>query len=443
MTSATVRRFLLGAFVVGLGFSITLSETALALLTLLWLWRLRDPEVRRAQVWPLWAPVLAFSVVSVISALASGHAVHGLLASKGVLLAATLFVTADALPGSHAADRFLSALAVVSAGAALVGLVQVGLCPGPEPVDWWPRFIYHHCERARGFFSIYMTLAGILTIVVLAMLPRVMPGRGFRPASVLLWLTALAGLIATFTRGAWLGLAAGAVAVLPAFRRRGWIALGALALIFVGLLVMPSEIRLRFLTLNELRHRILTMADPREAGIQERRYMWESGLAMWRERPLLGWGPGGVKREYERYARPEAFKKRTGHVHNTPLQILVERGLLGFTAWLLIWVVFYARAIGRLWRLDVSLIRERALVVGSVAAVTGFLVGGLSEYNFGDSEVVMVAWAVMALPYVVARGMESRAPAFVPGKTGDVSPSPVKGEHVIAQEATDLAGSAP
>jgi hypothetical protein len=30
-------------------------------------------------------------------------------------------------------------------------------------------------------------------------------------------------------------------------------------------------------------------------------------------------------------------------------------------------------------------------------------VGGLSEYNFGDSEVVMVAWTIAALPWVVAR----------------------------------------
>jgi len=36
-------------------------------------------------------------------------------------------------------------------------------------------------------------------------------------------------------------------------------------------------------------------------------------------------------------------------------------------------------------------------VTGSLAAVTGFLVAGLSEYNFGDSEVVMLAWAVVAL----------------------------------------------
>ena len=54
--------------------------------------------------------------------------------------------------------------------------------------------------------------------------------------------------------------------------------------------------------------------------------------------------------------------------------------------------------------------RERALVAGSVAAVTGFLVAGLSEYNFGDSEVVMVAWAVMALPW--ALGVRSRNPTL-------------------------------
>ena len=99
---------------------------------------------------------------------------------------------------------------------------------------------------------------------------------------------------------------------------------------------------------RELSHRFRSMSDPGEAGIKERVYMWRSGVSMWRERPLLGWGPGGVKREYPRYALPEAFKQRTGHVHNTPLQILVERGLLGLAAWLAIWIAFYRRAIGTL-----------------------------------------------------------------------------------------------
>ena len=135
---------------------------------------------------------------------------------------------------------------------------------------------------------------------------------------------------------------------------------------------------------------------------------------MWRRHPVLGVGPGEVKREYASYALPEAVKKRTSHVHNTPLQILIERGVLGLAAWLWIWVAFIAKGIGLLRRLPEDAARERALVVGSMAAIVGFLVAGLSEYNFGDSEVVMVAWALMALPWVVDAKEPRESGPFAP-----------------------------
>jgi O-antigen ligase len=389
-----LRRGLLAAFVVGLGFSITLAEGALLGLTFLWLWRLRDPEVRRGQSWPLWQPVLAFAGATILSALVSGHAFVSLAASKGLLLTAALYVTADALEDERAGDRVLSWLALAAAGAALAGLVQFGACPSQQPADGLARWFFHRCDRARAFFSIYMTLAGVLNLVLLATLPRVLPG-GFRAWSAPVWLLTVIGLAMTYTRGAWLGLVAGAAALLPMSRRGRLALLAGLVLLPVIFLAGPRE----------LSHRFRSMFDPDEAGIKERVYMWRSGTAMWRERPLLGWGPGGVKREYSRYALPEASKQRTGHVHNTPLQILVERGVLGLATWLAIWIVFYWRAAGLLRALDASQTRERALVAGSVAAVTGFLVAGLSEYNFGDSEVVMVAWAVMALPWAADRSL--------------------------------------
>ena len=113
MTSATLRRVLLGAFVVGLGFSITLSETALTLLALHLLWRLREPEARRGAVWPLAGPVVAFAALTVLSALASGHPFQGLMASKGLLLMAALYVVANACRNAHEADRLLTGLVVV------------------------------------------------------------------------------------------------------------------------------------------------------------------------------------------------------------------------------------------------------------------------------------------------------------------------------------------
>jgi hypothetical protein len=44
---------------------------------------------------------------------------------------------------------------------------------------------------------------------------------------------------------------------------------------------------------------------------------------------------------------------------------------------------------------------DRALVLGSLAAIVTFLVGGLFEYNFGDTEVLLVALALMALPFAL------------------------------------------
>jgi putative inorganic carbon (HCO3(-)) transporter len=392
-------RILLACFVLGLGLSITLSETSLLLLTLLWLWRLRDRDQWRKASWPLAAPVLAFSGVTLLSVLLSGHPGESLLASKGLLLALALYVTTDALPDARAADQLLSSLLAVAMVAAVMGLLQVGLCPKPPPSGGLAGWFFHRCDRARGGFSIYMTLAGVLNLVLLSTLPRLLPGPGFRGWSVPAWVVTLGGLAATLTRGAWVGFASGVLALLPVARRARWLLVGGLLVVAVAALAGPAH----------LSHRFASMADPNDPTVREREYMWRGAFAMWKERPWLGYGPGGVKREYARFAVPEAIKRRTGHVHNTPLQILVERGAIGLGAWLWIWVAFYARTISLARDLPAG--RERALVAGCLVAVTGFLVGGLAEYNFGDSEVVLMAWTIMALPFVVARTKQTAAPA--------------------------------
>jgi O-antigen ligase len=395
-----LRRAVFGAFVVGLGLSITLSETALSLLTLTWLWRLHDPKARVAMRWPLWQPVVAFSAVSLVSALASGHPITALGACKGLLLVAALYVTVDVLSGPEDGHRFLSALLVVATIAAAVGVLQTIVCPGPAADYGSPAWLYHRCNRARGFFSIYMTLAGVLSLVLLASLPRLLPGARFPRWPTLPWLVSLVGLLATYTRGAWMGFVVGVLALVPATRKGRWLLLGGLIVLGVTTLAGPQHLRQRF----------LTMGDPDDPTVKERVYMWRSGLTMWRQHPVLGVGPGGVKREYEGYALPEAVKKRTGHVHNTPLQVLVERGMLGLAAWVWIWAEFYARGIRLLRRLPSEARQERALVAGSLAAITGFLIAGLSEYNFGDSEVLMVAWALVALPWAVEKREQDPSP---------------------------------
>jgi O-antigen ligase len=389
MTAA--RRALLTAFVLGLGFSITLAQTALAILTLLWLGRLCGRETRDALRWPLWRPVLTFGAVSVMSALLAAHPAEGLVACKKLLLVAVLYVSTDELDSAERAAGVLSALAFVVAAAAMVGLLQVSFCPGHEADYGSPAWLYHRCARARGFFSSYMTLAGVLNLTLLVSLPRLLLDTTFRPWLAIAWFGSLGGLAATYTRGAWIGFASGVLALWPPIRRRRW-------LLVIGFLVMGLAV---LAGPQHLRERALTMTDPDDVTVKERTYMWRSGIAMWREHPWLGVGPGGVKREYRNYALAEALMKRTGHLHNSALQILVETGVAGLLAWLWLWAAFYTEAVRLFRRLPVAAIRERTLVAGSIAAITGFLVAGMSEHNFGDSEVVMLAWMIMALPFTV------------------------------------------
>jgi len=146
-----------------------------------------------------------------------------------------------------------------------------------------------------------------------------------------------------------------------------------------------------------LRQRALSIADPADLTARERVFMLRTGLAIARDYPLTGVGPGQVKEVYPKYVLPGALRSERSHVHNTPLQILVERGPLGLLAWGWFWVAFFVETGRALQRLAPGQTRERTLLAGSVAAIAGFLVAGLFEFNFGDSEVVMVACTVMAL----------------------------------------------
>ena len=79
------------------------------------------------------------------------------------------------------------------------------------------------------------------------------------------------------------------------------------------------------------------------------------------------------------------------------MQLAVDTGILGVTAWLGIWVCFFRllyhpKAIKR----DPQ---ERWAIYGSAAAVLAFLAGGFFETNFYDSEVAMVLYFIMALPF--------------------------------------------
>jgi O-antigen ligase len=390
---------LLTVLLVALMTSITLVGIVTGLVIVAGLARLADPALRARDRVPLAWPLLAFVAVTLLSALHAERPGVALFESKQ-LLGIALFLAA--VNGFHGGDDvrralrwWLVAVAVVSVHA----LAQVWACgsgaPLPDWAAWLLRVRLDQCRanplfRAKGFFSIYMTLGGSLLVALSLILAPLAVGvrAWFRPGLLTGGLAAVA-LALTYVRSAWLGLGV-AVVVLAGLTRRWALLLLLLAATAIGLVASAS-----------LQTRLLSMADRTDPSATERMYFWAAGWRMIRDAPLLGLGPGGVKRHYPEYRDPAARRPGTGHLHNNVMQIAAERGLLGLAAWLGIWIAFFARA-GRIYAaLPAVRADDRALAVGSLAAVAGFLVAGLFEYNFGDSEVIGLVWVVMAFPFVV------------------------------------------
>jgi O-antigen ligase/polysaccharide polymerase Wzy-like membrane protein len=408
LAASRLRRVALAAFAVGLAFSISLSELSLALLVV----ALALDGSRRPWRASLGWPIAIFLAWTAVAALASARPVESLFESKESIWLLTIPVLANALDDRVAAQRWVRLLLTCTAIASLFAIAQHGLCPATRPDVRLLAWFFHRCDRARGFFSIYMTLAGVLSVVLVTTLPGVVRaldrdrstddrasthafGARTRLWPAAGWLLGVLALALTYVRGAWVGFALGAAASLAIAKRRVVLLIGFVAILAVAAALPGVAARAR------------TIGNLADETTRDRLAMLHGGLRMFAERPWTGIGPGQVKHLYPLYAPPQALRRHTSHLHDTPLQILVERGAPGIALWLALFAVFFVRATRILRRLPGDAEDERALVGGVVAAIAAFLLGGLSEYNFGDTEVLLVASAVMALPFVIAA--DSRA----------------------------------
>ena len=345
---------------------------------------------------PLTRPFAAFAGLTLLSAAFSGNPGWSFWIARDLLRIATFYVVLLATRDSRHAMRLWQAFLVALSLMATYGLGQAYLC-GTRP-GWVPAAVLSevctHAQRVRGPFSIYMTFGGVLFLGVLvffAYLANVPWRRAWwmLPGAVI----TVAALAFTYSRNAWLGLAAGALALVLTAQRTLRIVAVLATVLALGAIAMPGPVA----------ERLQSVVNLEDQTLRDRVAMWRAGLSMIGDHPLLGVGPGEVRTWYQHYRRPEAVRPSTGHLHNSAVQIAAERGLPALFAWLWIWIVFFREG----WRILTRAEREapvrRALVCASLAGVGGFLVAGLFEHNFGDAEVATVVLALMAQPWVVER----------------------------------------
>jgi len=306
-----------------------------------------------------------------------------------LLLTNTLYLNS----AYHAEGIYLSAtllLAFLSASYRPVWLTQTGFkifCAVIALIAVWALvqwligwgFLEEKSARALALFATPNTLATALNLGLMPVLGFYLLGRG-GPGVYGLTLLLFAALLATQSRGGYLGLLSGILflvtfvgqaSVVAEWRRYRAIVIGFLAVLaffkFYAWLGLASW-----------------SMDPIFATLRygDSSYRWEIYQLTWRGLPehlWLGIGYFNFGYYFEVHKVPPLLDGRTFFVHNDYLQFALETGLLGLSLFLLLIIAVY----GHLFKFRQQAMAEQRLpLILSAAAITSMLAHALVDYPF-------------------------------------------------------------
>ncbi len=249
-------------------------------------------------------------------------------------------------------------------------------------------------------------LAMLIPIAVAKMVSR-HPGTTRILSANLVVVLAL-GLLATFTRAAWIGAAIGVIVVLALRRGRFhlWPVLISVALVVAGFGVLAGVVASRPSNAkggfgNALVARIVSIGNLNSGTEATRLKTWGDTLPLIASRPILGWGPDTFGLVYPQYQSGNKNGTLWDKPHQDALGVAASQGILGLLAYIWILVAF-VRAFwrGRYLRGAVALFA--ALVAYEVSIQADFSWIPTSVPFWLLAAAAIVTWAPNVKPVHVA-----------------------------------------
>lgn len=316
-----------------------------------------------------WA-LVAYGGWTILSALFSGDPRSSLIDCKQLVLFLVVPLVARLARGDRAM-RTVNVVIAVGAVSALIGVIEFTMLGYNDLA-----------KRPTGSLSHYMTYSGVIMLVLGAAVARLIyyPSERIWPAIAVPAL--LVALAVTYARNAWIGALAAIGALLAIRRLRLLIVLPVLIALFM--VAAPTG----------LRNRAFSIFDRNDPTNRDRFAMLTIGRRIVADHPFFGVGPDRVKAVYTQYRPPEAVNPTNPHLHNVPVQIAAERGLPALALWAVFVLLAAFSLMRQLRRGDAP-----AIAGAGLAAVVGMLAAGLFEYNFGDSEFLMLFLGLITLPF--------------------------------------------
>jgi putative inorganic carbon (hco3(-)) transporter len=379
--------------------NLTAVDLAVALLIVLWLARMIALERGvTIQFPPLSFPFVLFIFVALLSitgALSLQFALKEL--TKWIEMFAVYVYVANNFDAAKM-KRALVVIFLAGFSEAAIGIYQFLFQWGPKGFLLFGNFI-----RAFGTFEQPNPFAGYLALILpvaLGVAISVFSSQTsvFRKSLKALiteyWLLFAAcvafaamfiAVVMSWSRGAWLGVAAGLIVTVIVQSRRAFVLtiIAAFVLTFVILLssinVIPDVIAARFSGIADY-FGVFDVrgvkVDDANFAVVERMAHWQAAWGMLHNHPLLGVGIGNYAVVYPEYALPR-WDDPLGHAHNYYLNVAAETGFVGLAAYLILWTAAFWQS----WRAVRGL---RGLWQSVAAGLLGMLVA-LFAHNMFDN----------------------------------------------------------
>jgi putative inorganic carbon (HCO3(-)) transporter len=253
-------------------------------------------------------------------------------------------------------------------------------------------------------FGIYAGRALPVALSLAIFLPR--EWRLWRIATAVLAFVIGIGVVASFTRGAWIGVFA-AMLVVAVVTRHRWLMVGLGAAVVAGLAALPL-IRIE---------RITSMFDfntEDNTGVA-RAKIWTAAARIIRDNPFTGIGQDQFLYADPIYGVPQMRFFTTSHPHNWVLDFWLRLGIPGL-AWLLAALVYFFRkalVLCRIWA-GTAL---GALALGLLASTVDFVVHGLLDMAYFTMDLALTFWLTIGLVAIMSR---LDRPGQTPSPDGEV-----------------------
>ncbi|MFB0527077.1 MAG: O-antigen ligase family protein, partial [bacterium] len=353
---------------------------------------------------PLNIPIAAFLVAAAIGVIMGVDFKHNLKGYTTLGWISIFFLTVNSVKDVNQFKRLVQILILITAIAGVYGIFQ-----HLTRIDFFGNV--KHLPRSPGFFNSPQTFGNYILLVLPVVIGLSFYGKTRREKhwlqlSSLIILTAI---IFTYGRAVWVGLIGGLMFMAILGSKR-------LLLFIIAGIIIYSIFVIIFSSSQFAQRVVGTLKSKRP--LADRTEFWEGSLRIIRDYPITGVGWEGFRVVYPEY-KPAEGRQLACHAHNNFVDVAVDSGLLGLGIFIWLLVTVYKVGFHIFKELEDGYFK--GIAWGFLGSFTAFLIAGLTQYNFGDSEVVMLFYFLLGMVMVIPRIAEKGTGYFFTNKSQDGS----------------------